>query len=129
MRPVIGRSDPPCSVTDGGPLASVVVQKLDNQDVACYRLDRPRISADMVSTAAAREDPASGAWEVTIALSTEGKASYERLVNEIGTQREVALVLDGEVVALLATLDPEMEIVVTGFDEPIARRLAERLHR
>ena len=129
VRPVIGRSDPPCSVTEGGPLAPIVVQKRDNQEVACYRLGWPLINADSVGTAAAREDVTSGAWEVAVTLTTVGKVSYQRLVDQVGTQGELAVVVDGEVVAVVRTQDPGPEFVVTGLGEPAALRLAERLRR
>lgn len=122
LQPVLRRSPAPC-------VGSQLAVAGAGEDVACYELGPPGLVADDVVRAGARPDPGSGTWQVEFALSSQGAARFRALAEAVGVGGQVAVVVDGRVVAAptVATLAMTAVGVVSGLDEDAARNLAERL--
>ena len=130
LRPVQGRSTPPCPAGPAGPMAPVVAEKVDGKEVACLQVGPPGLDADDVATASARQDQAGGHWEVEFTLSTEGSSRLSALRRDAAPDGHVAIIVDGQVVSAPKLADgPTTRGIVSGLDEATARRLADRLRR
>ncbi len=125
LLPVRGRSAPPCPVS---PL--VYPERTGGQDVACYEVAGPRVNADDVETAVAREERGSGRWAVEYTLTAAGVAGMEALFREVGAGGQFVIVVDGRLASAPRVEGlPAAKGIVTGLDEPTARSLADRLTR
>lgn len=130
VRPVQGRSAPPCPAGPSGPMAPVVAEKVDGKEVACLLVGPPGLDADDVATASARQDRAGGHWEVEFTLTTEGATRWSLLRRDADPDGHVAILVDGQVVSVPKLADgPTTRGIVSGLDEATARRLADRLRR
>jgi hypothetical protein len=130
LRPVQGRSAPPCPAGPSGPMAPVVAEKVDGNEVACLQVGPPGLDADDVATASARLDRSGGRWEVEFALTTEGASRLSALRRDADPDGQVAILVDGQVVSVPKLADgPTTRGIVPGLDEASARRLADRLRR
>ncbi len=134
IRPVQGRSQPPCGPAPSDPATAAVVPEIrGGQEVACVRLGPPQLAADDVSTGAARAAAPGGPWEVEFTLSREGAARFDALFRTVGPGGEIAVLVDGRIVSIPRVASPSPAApaprkgAVTGLDEQTARRLAERL--
>lgn len=125
LLPVRGRSAPPCTAS---PL--VFPERAGGQDVVCYEVAGPRVTADDVESAVAREERGTGRWAVDYTLTSAGAAHMEALFREVGAGGQFAIVVDGRLVSAprLEGL-PAAKGIVTGLDESTARSLADRLTR
>ena len=130
LRPVHGRSAPPCPAGPSGPMAPVVAEKVDGEEVACLHVGPPGLDVNDVATANARQEGAGGRWEVEFTLTTEGSSRLSALRRDRAPDGHVAILVDGQVVSVPKLADgPTTRGMVSGLDETTARRLAERLRR
>lgn len=130
VRPVHGRSAPPCPAGPSGPMAPVVAERVDGKEVACLHVGPPGLDADDVDTASVREERVGGRWEVEFTLTTEGSSRLSALRRDAGPDGHVAIVVDGHVASVPTLTDgPTTRGIVSGLDETIARHLADRLGR
>ncbi len=109
------------------PAAEAVLCDADSRS---YRLGPAEI-VDGIDDAVAGTDLAGGAWLVTIELDDEATAAFADLTRELtGTDRQFALVLDGEVLTapVVQSVITDGRLQIAGdFTEPEARALAEVL--
>lgn len=109
------------------PAAEAVLCDADGRS---YRLGPAEI-VDGIDDAVAGTDLAGGAWLVTIELDDEATATFADLTRELtGTDRQFALVLDGEVLTapVVQSVITDGRLQIAGdFTEPEARALAEAL--
>lgn len=127
MQPVSARSAPPCPPA----MPQVLPERRGGQDVACYQLGPPLVTAHDVATAVAQPDATTGTWAVEYRLTPEGAGRLDAMLRSVGVGGQVAIVVDGVVVSAIRveTTSGNGRGVIAGLDEQTARRLAERLPR
>lgn len=123
VRPVLVRSNPPCP-------AGAVAQASAGQAVVCYEVGPAWMDAGDVARATARRDAATGTWLVETTLTAQGTARFRALAQAVGAGGQIAIVVDGKVVAapVLASVAVPSTTVIAGLDEQTARSLAGRLN-
>ncbi|MFN2504151.1 MAG: hypothetical protein ABR540_07970 [Acidimicrobiales bacterium] len=127
IRPILGRSDPPCPA--GSP--TVLAEVREGQETACYEVGLPGLGAGDVTNARALPERTPGTWAVEFTLSDPGLAGFNALARMVGVGGQVAVVVDGRLVNAPHLASPSLPAkgVITGLDEQFARTLADRLDK
>jgi protein-export membrane protein SecD len=91
----------------------VVYPSADEPDLL-YRLRPARLTGDVITSARANVDPASGSWEVQLNMSSQGADAWTDFTSRMACLRDegddvksqVAIVLDGKVESATGMADP-----------------------